>query len=553
MITIELNDYRGCASARVECNPIALVAGRNAAGKSSLAQGVGACLCGKLPAPAGGPRNLGGLLVRTGAGSASISVRSDDGVARIIWPSGQGSAEGHAPTASEWAAGLDSIVYLSARDRARVLSDVLHAAPTQDDLDEAMAAAGVTGKSAQIWKQIEGHGWDGAHAGWKDQGAMLKGQWQQVTGVRYGSRVGASWRPDLAGLDEAEIAGAVQRAQAGRDRAIAAEAVSEAERRRIEEEADLLDDRRKALAEAERSVADAEKVYAAMRDARAALPPAELAHTVPCPYCSEPIVVERDVVEVRLLRATGKRTDEHDARSRRHAIAEAEGKMANASDRLNIARKDAAGRAALVEASERYAERLANWPRAVEHTITRAEAEEVVAAAQKRLRECQAKIKADDIHDQIEAGERIIELLAGDGLRRDKLGRVLAAFEGSMKQLSDEAGWSPVSITLDTGLLYGDRPYFLLSASEQFRVRVVLQLAMAQIEGASLVVIDGADILDGPARSGLIAMLSACGIPALVCMTLSRIELMPDLAEAELGSSYWIEAGVIDRPAAKAA
>ena len=33
-------------------------------------------------------------------------------------------------------------------------------------------------------------------------------------------------------------------------------------------------------------------------------------------------------------------------------------------------------------------------------------------------------------------------------------------------------------------------------------------------------------------------------MPALVCMTLSRREQVPDLAAAELGTSYWIEGGV---------
>jgi hypothetical protein len=59
-----------------------------------------------------------------------------------------------------------------------------------------------------------------------------------------------------------------------------------------------------------------------------------------------------------------------------------------------------------------------------------------------------------------------------------------------------------------------------------------------------MVVIDAADVLDGTTRSGLVAMLEDAGLPALICLTLSRREKMPDLATAGLGASYWLDQGV---------
>ena len=67
---------------------------------------------------------------------------------------------------------------------------------------------------------------------------------------------------------------------------------------------------------------------------------------------------------------------------------------------------------------------------------------------------------------------------------------------------------------------------------------------MAQLDGSAMVVLDAADVLDGPTRSGLFALLEEAGLPALVCMTLSRREQLPDLAAAGLGASWWIEDGV---------
>jgi hypothetical protein len=40
-------------------------------------------------------------------------------------------------------------------------------------------------------------------------------------------------------------------------------------------------------------------------------------------------------------------------------------------------------------------------------------------------------------------------------------------------------------------------------------------------------------------------MLTKTGIPAVVCMTLSRREQCPDLAKLELGRSYWLAGGIL--------
>ena len=66
---------------------------------------------------------------------------------------------------------------------------------------------------------------------------------------------------------------------------------------------------------------------------------------------------------------------------------------------------------------------------------------------------------------------------------------------------------------------------------------------MARLDNSAMVVIDAADVLDGTTRSGLFALLEDSGLPALVCMTLTRREQVPDLAAAGLGQSYWLEGG----------
>jgi hypothetical protein len=150
----------------------------------------------------------------------------------------------------------------------------------------------------------------------------------------------------------------------------------------------------------------------------------------------------------------------------------------------------------------------------------------------------------------------VLGILAPDGLRAAKLARVIELFNiAQLDRLSLAAGWNQVAIDAEMTVTYAGRPYPLLSTSEQYRTRAVLQVAMAHLDGSAMVVIDAADVLDGTSRSGLFAMLEESGLPAIVCMTLTRREQVPDLETAGFGVSYWLDSGVtqILNPPAEAA
>jgi hypothetical protein len=79
MIGAHLRDFRGCQRAEITCHPMALLGGLNRAGKTSIAQAVGAALCGDALPVQGLPRNSAGLLVRTGASGATVELRGPTG------------------------------------------------------------------------------------------------------------------------------------------------------------------------------------------------------------------------------------------------------------------------------------------------------------------------------------------------------------------------------------------------------------------------------------------------------------------------------------------
>ncbi len=88
--------------------------------------------------------------------------------------------------------------------------------------------------------------------------------------------------------------------------------------------------------------------------------------------------------------------------------------------------------------------------------------------------------------------------------------------------------------------------YPLLSESEQFRVRVTLQVAIAKMDDSAAMVIDRADILDRQGRNGMMKLLLRTGIPTLVCMTILDPEKdpPPDLAAKGKGQTYWLAKGI---------
>lgn len=151
--------------------------------------------------------------------------------------------------------------------------------------------------------------------------------------------------------------------------------------------------------------------------------------------------------------------------------------------------------------------------------------------------------KASKIASQIKTIAGVVEVLAPNGLRQSVLAKALDAFNAALKDISETAKWKTVSITDKMAVQYGGRDYGIqLSESEKFRTRVVLQLALAKLDGSKFVVIDAADILDRNGRNGLIALIKQSSIPVITTMTFGKVEDFPSVARLGI-AGYWLENG----------
>jgi hypothetical protein len=551
MISIGLRDFRGCQRADLVCAPIALVAGRNATGKSSIAQAVGAALSGHTLPLAGLTKAAAGMLVKTGASAALVVLKHESGTVRLEWPACQATMQGEPPHASVWAAGLDSVALQPAKDRARVLGEYLHADPTREDLAAALADVELDADVvvAAIWQLIEAHGWDGAHTIRKDEGAELKGRWRQVTGANYGSRIAASWAPadwqfEFTPASENDLCAAIARAKELHETAIAAAAVSSAERQRLGKTMARIEEHKTALQRAE---AEAERVGLALAEAQSAreqLPAGKSGPEMPCPHCGAFVVLRQvNLAESRLEPAEIISAAER--KKRGLAIAGADGAVSRLTSELIQADRavELARDAMQIALDAKY--RLEKMPPAAEGGADVEAAKNALEEVQRRLASFRQKREADNLAQKIAGNDALLTILAPDGLRSRKLARVLEVFNRTqLGDLANAAEWQAVTVDPEMTLAYGGRPYALCSTSEQYRIRAILQLAMARLDGSQMVVLDAADVLDGTTRSGLFAMLEEAGLPALVCLTLSRPPQCPDLADAGLGQSYWLNSGI---------
>jgi DNA repair exonuclease SbcCD ATPase subunit len=180
---------------------------------------------------------------------------------------------------------------------------------------------------------------------------------------------------------------------------------------------------------------------------------------------------------------------------------------------------------------------------------------ERVRAAEQRIAIFKAKTEADKLAANIAINQQIVAALAPTGVRQIRLAQAFGDFNARLKALCQASGWPTIEIDAEMNASFDGFAYRLFDqhSSVRWRIRAVLNLAFAQLDGSDLFIADAADVLDGPGRNGLFKMIKSAAIPALVLMT-EKQDRVPDLARAGLGRSYWLSQGVASEiSAAKAA
>ena len=558
--------------AALPLDKMTLLAGPNDAGKSSAIVAIGSALAGR-PLPKGMTQEASKVLVLNGAQEAFAEVETDQGSVRATWPPGKIYSRGAPPRASLVAAGLLSPVDMDPRTRATYLADLIKASPTRDDLRAKLAeviddAALIEAGTDELWKLIEAGGWENALEKCVDRRRSLEAKWCDATGAKkYGSNIGATWRPadwraELETLPVDALEARVTLAEQTVEGSVARKAVDAAEVDRRRTRAEQVPALAHELTQAEAGAQGAQKDLDEAVAKRAALPPDTHYLGVPCPHCGKRVVPQPDGKLTGLPDDAGGVSDAEN-KTRRINIAAADGtigrlravmgqfnsELMRARVRLEEAQADAAWLADPANAPGQTNESALATARV---TLAKAKADRDMRAAYDA---------AQSRHRSIQANVRIIEILQPTGLRATKLKTCLEIFnEQYLAPICEAAGWPCVTVSDDLEFMFGGRAYEACSlsargeGSAQWRVRLVLQIVAAQLDGSDAILIDGADILVSKHRSGMFAALAKTGVPALVGMSFGKVDAttgtggktyqVPDLAAMGMGATYWLEKGI---------
>jgi hypothetical protein len=587
-----IRNIRRIRSADIEIGPgITLVAGENDNGKSSTLGAIAAALTGGSVLPGILKKDLS-QLVHDGAEVGAIQVQGDQGTIDIRVPGDFMTTE-TPPRASLFAAGLASLVDMDQTARSTALIAALKATPKRSEIFKALREIGLAenamarlmrdegkkhGEIAERLRQDNlpmdefglflaslGGGWDEAHARRVEQNKRDKGAWEQITKQkRYGSQIAADWKPagwvlamDMVTIAEAEEH--LEKARARHAEALKNAGASDSERAAKQALKDDLQNRVKAHYAAVEAQQAADRRATAAQTLLDGLPiPATANEALCCPHCQGRIRIGRNV-NGDVLEKADVALPQDEIKKRREARADASGDLSNA--------KVAAGEASLatIRAKADMDDAIAAEKWLKDHPAGGTGGASDVAAALTDMQQAEVgvtmlKQRAEAMakHREIQKNEALIAILDPKGLRRGALVDCVQTFnETHLAPIAEVTGWRRVQIMLDDdgiGITYGGRPYRHLGQSVQYRVRVTLQVAFAQIDGSELLIVDGADILTPGApdgRGSLFRLLHSLAIPSLVGMTLGPKDVVIDLSETRgkdgrtYGRSYVVCDGVV--------
>lgn len=552
---IEIRSYRGIDRADLFLNnKVTLLVGENATGKSSTIEAVQAVLTANPNIYSVTKADADGY-VNDGAKEGSVTVKDHNGIRKITYPDLQvHTMQGAVGVHRLMPLGLMKLADLAPADRAVALESYAGQKVDRERLQLELEEAEVTKLDQEKILdtvfgngKVPGMGWDAGEKWASKECTARKALFQSVAGCKWGANQGITFLPegftyDMVDAKLEDLEKVVVTAREVHEQIIRANAFSEAEIDRLQQEASRVEFFTGAVHQASLSYAQASQ---AAKDAASALAKAKAKQDlVKCSQCgikgvvkdgeliAKPDVFCEDSTKMAELEQAAKETES--ARSTAQAACiEFQTSLKKAEDAVKKLKE--------LETAEK--------PEAPAVSID--DAKKAIAEAELRVRAFKAKKQGTAYHKQIVALSKAADAMKSTGLRMKILVQNLKPFNDKLAETCRAAGWGTVFIDANLNLKYEGRHWKFLSASQQFRVEATIQMTVAKIEDAPLVVIDEADILDRTGRNQLFNALKALSLRAVVGMTVSSDKEgnidAPNLANAKppRGETYWVSESTI--------
>lgn len=570
---LEIKNYRGIERADITLSPfLTVVCAWNRGGKSSVAQALAAAILGKADPIGGIKKSEFGMLMRTGSTDSFARFESDKGTSEITWPAGT-VVSNSGFRASEFSTGMQTFMRslesdaLSKDRRSELIKSLLKVEATEQDLSDELQDLKMAPESiSALWAVIQEKGWQGAEEQIAEKGRQLKAKWLTIVGPGHAKQWGESkgrsffpqhWEKDLAEKSEQSLAEDVALYKQELENAISAGAFATRDIEELQKLIALGEEESKTRIEALR--ADVKLCSEAWEKERnVKVDPIPTTFSTQYPFKCDCGIEHRLVLRANALeKATEKDPDPSEILEGKKRLAAQKIKIQNAEIALDQAKAKVTLSEKVINDGMRAARELEALKSQPEGTLWPEDIEKhrgLVLEAERRLTAFKAKREADKLNTAIEQNVKIGEVLKPSGVRRVAMLRALDLFNSRLKQINDAAGWGDIKLDAELEPSLDNRPFILLSGSEKFTVNAVLKLAIAQLDGSEIVVLDAVDVLVVKTRlKELTRALAAVKIPAVIMLAANEPSEIPDLSKVG-GLSYWIQGGrVISRSDAVAA
>jgi hypothetical protein len=549
---LSLTNWRAIKHAEIDLTKITAIVAPNEKGKTCTIQALQAATTGRVIPIDDVPKSLAHRFVHDGTQAAEIILKTDEGQSQILYPSCESTSTGKPLNISPVSAGTESLLDYDKKTRVAKLTEMLKAYPTKSEVQAAFL--GISSEFVDAWETIDKMGWDTAHKNATMRRTSATGEWKQITGQAYGSKLAQDWRPVEyeADLDIASEDGLKQQIATDQnflDVAKTDQGIAEAELSKMRLQAEQLPLIDKNLKEAEKKINSEKSSLVGLEKMLADLPLAEQPKGTACPHCGKMVVISSDKL-IKLATVT-----EVELKKRLKNIADAKESIGNLKDVIKKSEADrnviAVHKNMAIQAQNRIStltKKTASAPSPERIEELRAKVER----AKTRLLAWQKRRDSAAVQAGISTIQKTIDLLSPEGLRLVSLSAKLAGFNRTLASVCKAATWPITELIFDKDSIsinYDARHYAFTSESAQFRARVSLQIATALFVGDVLVLIDRADILDSPGRTGLFRLLASTKIDAVLGMTLSKEQATKysSTLSGMDGSVYWIEGGEVEK------
>lgn len=569
---IEISNVIGIGRADIDMTKsVLVVSADNAQGKSSIADAVSMAFIGK-PCRVNAKKDFGQLL-HNGAekGRVSIKFSEEDEGAEFRLPKGEHHAS-EFPGAELVPFVLDPGLFarLSEDERRTMLFKLTAIKASAKLVGEKLEARGVSQELIDEILPLMRGGFPAASKECYARATQAKGQWRGITGGNWGAVVAEGWTaPQPAGeIPPAkhleELLAKVGKHQADledgikyigqQEEALKATGAKAGRIATLTETHELLKRRNTKLKADQDELEAWEEKFPALKKALDDLKDAGV--PVKCPCCDE----ELSIVGGELKKFSGLKADTKAMSDAALAVTKAKGaidllKRTVSNDLEVIAESKAAGveverlkeesgTAVDAEKLEKSREAVAQLRHIISDLRADFNAKQEARAQASKVDELTAKATA--AHEQVKAWNAAGDALAPDGIPGELLADALAPVNQSIAVLSGMCAWNKAVVEDDMSITYGGRLYGLCSESEKWRADALIALAIAQISGLRMVLLDRFDVLDSKSRQRLLGMLlklDQLGAMDTMIMVGTMKQAMPAHSSYD---SVWIRGGIAE-------